>query len=599
MTAHRTAPRAGVIFVAMALGLAGPVRASVGETPPAAANAFHNSCPIPAADLDYRFVVLADSRGQRSSTPLNREALSSVFAAIADLEPEPSFVFFVGDLSFGRTRREALLGEFSAWSDTVALHYPPSRVYPVFGGHERIRPAANAGQAWSGFEEYFDPVAQRREVGGQPGMSCSYYQKKFNPPRDRTDYSHTVYYCDFAQDRFFVLNNDCIPPGHSVTGDGPDEMGCVGHELGCGQLNWLRQHLVGNQRRHNFFFHHEPAFGTGAHTARRYDDPGCPPVLPHVMDSKPAPRNDFVRLLGYHGGTVLFSGHEHHYSWRSISHQLAHNRKYNPERTKNSLVLLLKASPLGQPQGPASAYSYEGAVAAGDPALAPTLRLWWTSESGPPDWHGAVEAGVDDAEQFRKRQGEVYLESGDLELMRDRDRGEQRFVGLRFRNVGLPSGQPIRRAEIRFTATTDSQDGPRVLIQGESTAFAAPFSQCRSDLQRRRRTRRLVEWQIGAWRRNQQYDTPDLSGIVQDLIDFQRLGRRFPGAVVEVKAGSSGAPWYERSCRRFMQRVQGQLIRLSDYEGQGMPYHFAVVDVGGEEACIRVRSWDGTEFPVP
>ncbi len=434
-------------------------------------NAFRNACPVADADREYRFVVAADSRGPDHGSPLNADALAAVFSAIGALDPQPRFVFFVGDLSFGFTDRISLVQEFESWQDTIRPHYPASRVYPAVGTHERVDPANSAQQAWAGFRDHFDPVGQERAPGGEPEMSCHYYNKRFNPPRDSADYYHTVYYCDFADDRFFVLNNDCIPTGHSVTGDNPNVSGCVGHELGCGQFNWVRKHLADNRRRHNFFFHHEPAFGTGSHNADGYDDPSCPNRLAAAMDNKKASRNDFVRLVGYQRGTALFSGHEHQYTWRSIHHQFVHNRLNNPERTRNSFVLVLKATPPGQQTGPATAYSYDGS-----PTKAPRLRLWWTSASGPPDWEGRIKASRDDAEQFRRRGGEVYLDSSDLELMRDPDRGQQRFVGLRWTSVKLPPDRTIERAEIQFTARADSTSGPRVEIRAEADAFPAPFS---------------------------------------------------------------------------------------------------------------------------
>jgi hypothetical protein len=48
-----------------------------------------------------------------------------------------------------------------------------------------------------------------------------------------------------------------------------------------------------------------------------------------------------------------------------------------------------------------------------------------------------------------------------------------------------------------------------------------------------------------------------------------------------------------------MGQVHGELIRLADYQGQGMPHHFAVVDVDQDGLSVDVRSWDGTPLPVP
>ena len=547
------------------------------------------------ADAAYRFVVLADSRGDGHG--LNGDALSAVFAGIADLDPAPRFVFFVGDLVYGRTSQATLRRELDEWRNVIQMHYPPNRVYPVFGGHERTV-GWGAESAWSGFRNYFDPKTQAAR-GGEPDMVCHYYERKFNPPNNRPNFSRTVYYCDYAGDRFFVLNNDCVPPSHSVAGGGTDDYGCSGHELGCGQFNWLKDKLVSNGRRHNFFFHHEPAFATGAHHARSYRDQGCPQTPRYVMGNKKSARNDFVRLLGFNNATAMFSGHEHQYTWRGVTHDFVHRPLNNPGGIERSLALLIKADPVGQAAGPAVAYSRNGAAAAGRLGRAPNLRLWWNSNVGPPDWKGPIRAGRDDAEQFQKRGDAVDLTSHYLELMRDKTRGNHRFIALRWNNVPIPEGATIQKAHIYFRAAEGSAAGPRVKIMADASPFAFPFTRCRKDLQRRRRTPVTVRWQIGPWQKGRQYATPNLAPIIQNLLDRQGYGSRIPGQIPEIKTGSCGAPWYATSCEKFMGQIQGEVIRLEDYRGQGMPHHYAVVDVGQEDVSIAVRSWDGTPLPVP
>ena len=542
------------------------------------------------APTNYRFVVVADSRGRGSG--VNEEGLSAVFSAIAELRPKPRFVFFVGDLIYGRVGLTEMRGEFDRWKNTIGMHYSPRRVFPVFGGHERTS-ATNVESVWKGFRNYFDPVSQLRRV-----MVCRYYHPKFNPADSGTDFSRTVYYCDYAGDRFFVLNNDCVPPGHSVTGGEADRNGCAPHELGCGQFSWLKKNLVANGKRHNFFFHHEPAFGSGAGEVRLGEP--CPRrTLGYVMGTKKEPRNDYLRLLGFNGGTAIFSGHEHQYTWRSITNNFLNRPLNNPGEVEKSLALLIKAEPVGQEAGPAVAYSLEGAVAEGRRGRAPTLRLWWTSATGKPDRKVIIAAGRDDAEQFHKRRGEVYLDSSDLELMRDETLGEQRFIGLRWTDVRIPDGATIQRAQVYFTAKESSPSGPTVRVMGDASPYAFPFTHCRKDVQRRPYSSANVLWEIGEWRKNRRYATPDLAPIIQELLDEHGYGDKFPGQVPEIKTGSCGAPWYEGSCRRFMGRVQGKLIRLSDYRGAGMPFHYAVVDVGDGGIAVDVRSWDGTPLPVP
>lgn len=58
-----------------------------------------------------------------------------------------------------------------------------------------------------------------------------------------------------------------------------------------------------------------------------------------------------------------------------------------------------------------------------------------------------VSSGTDDAEE--SRDGGMYLDSSDLELVWEGRRGNQ-MVGMRFQNIPVPPGAAITKAYIQF-----------------------------------------------------------------------------------------------------------------------------------------------------
>jgi hypothetical protein len=188
--------------------------------------------------------------------------------------------------------------DLSDSSDPV-LSYTNNNIYPVFGGHEQVTEGPDA--KWSAFDEVFflDPNVDQR------ALQRTYFR---DDDQYTTDLGRTVYYFDYPpvdpKARFFVLNNDTLE-----------------HELGDDQLAWVSSNLIGNGKPLNFFFHHEPAYGTGAHGTD---------IIPRAMDQKPEKRNQYIQLLGNNAKTMIFSGHEHQYTRRLINETFAKLPINNP-----------------------------------------------------------------------------------------------------------------------------------------------------------------------------------------------------------------------------------------------------------------------------
>ena len=275
-----------------------------------------SSFAVALTPVRYRFVVMADSRspeeppvGSPPAEAHNGVVLNTLLTDVKSVDPD--FILFGGDLVWGyRSAAEVKAqingtgnhtGSNAGWKDTVNTtmmdtNYATRKLYPTFGGHEHN---TDGTVVWSAFSDVdvFDPI-----MTGTVHRAGGYFD-----PTDilecpsGANYGHTVYYFDYRNARYFVLNNDHDP--HNPAG------GVVGHEIGICQRKWVENTLNTNSKPLNFFIHHEPAYPV----QRIVEDHG---------DAKVASRNAYVKLLGDNNATMIFSGHEHQYTRRTINQNL-------------------------------------------------------------------------------------------------------------------------------------------------------------------------------------------------------------------------------------------------------------------------------------
>lgn len=505
----------------------------------------------------YRFVVLADSRGPDASRCashinlcVNEIALTDIFNSINDSVDNPAFAIFVGDLVYGRKKGDTVRLEFEQWQSVIEnTGFPTNKIYPVFGGHERNNPRycdydtrikcvtdddcdggscitdSTYTKAWSAFDSFFDPANNQ-------GMdNCQYF--------DEGRFGRTAYYCDYGNARFFFLNNDCISKNDASQGAGVDKNGCVSHEIGKTQRNKISQFLENNGKELNFFFHHEPAYGVGAHGV----------IPPFTMDRNEYERNRYIELIGKNNATLLFCGHEHQYTKRAIN-----------RGNLNSLVVLIAAANSSD-LGPRYPYSYDG-----DSDAAPLLHVEYSTDRTSPTIDRRINDSNNDAEEFTTGtyEGLVYLDSSDLELIMETQRGLQ-IVGMRWDGLGIPADAIIDSAYIQFTAKNGSTENAKVNIYGQSSTAAESFSVENNNLSGRTTTSAYVTWVIPEWntagQSSEQQRTPDIKNIIQEIVNNHTNSE---GNFYEVKTGCAGAPWAEASFDKYKEGLKSWKIEVGD-----------------------------------
>lgn len=216
------------------------------------------------SDLQYRFVVSADSRG--SETGVHEKQMRSVLSCIKKLDPQPSFMVVIGDLIQGAKTKKELAAQYDVWKRVAGEFYPIGFYYPAVGNHEMTL----------------------RDQGGLDAFNAA-FEDAFQAEFYGNGYGKSVYYFDMGSARFFILND--YHPKHR-------------HKIAPDVVRWMKEHTDKDKAFH-FVFCHEPGWPTGAH-------------LGSSLDSYPQARDELWTVVDAMPGAVYFAGHEHNYSRTQI-----------------------------------------------------------------------------------------------------------------------------------------------------------------------------------------------------------------------------------------------------------------------------------------
>ncbi len=149
-------------------------------------------------------------------------------------------------------------------------------------------------------------------------------------------------------------------------------------------------------------------------------------------------------------------------------------------------------------------------------AVLPSLS--WGAFSGTVDVR--ISSTVDDVEE-RVSDGDIWLASSDLEIVEDSGgHGGDQIIGIRFQGIDIPKGSTITNTYIEFTADESHSGATSLTFEGQDTDDCSAFSASTSDVSSRPRTSASVNWStVPAWSSGRKYQTPDLSTLVQEIIN--------------------------------------------------------------------------------
>ncbi len=128
----------------------------------------------------------------------------------------------------------------------------------------------------------------------------------------------------------------------------------------------------------------------------------------------------------------------------------------------------------------------------------------------------SINSGSDDAEEYAN--GATKLSSPDLELVNDGSNNDQ-TVGMRFTGIDIPHGAIITSAYIEFNARDNTSSSTTLQLLGEDVDSSFTFSSTANNITNRKTTSAVVNWEPAAWSSGSFEQTPDLSGIIQEIIN--------------------------------------------------------------------------------
>ncbi|MEI8006548.1 MAG: metallophosphoesterase [Bacteroidota bacterium] len=260
----------------------------------------------PSPGETFRFVWLADSRGETLEHPINDTVLNAIISKIAALSPKPSFVIFGGDGSYrGYIHPSFMFQTFKDLFAPVTSQGIP--LYTAIGNHELYYQHSDTG---------FLLINQQQ------------FQAVFseNPSNGPASYEHLAYSftspggsCFFATLDPYFLTHDSVPDGLGGNIEGP-------------QMSWLRAQVAKTKAIHKFIFIHTPYYYVSNDTTE----------LSTVSPS-------FTRLWAFLDSNkfdLYACGHSHLFARRTIDSSVLPNPQTVPQTPawKNNVVQLINGT---------------------------------------------------------------------------------------------------------------------------------------------------------------------------------------------------------------------------------------------------------------
>jgi hypothetical protein len=142
--------------------------------------------------------------------------------------------------------------------------------------------------------------------------------------------------------------------------------------------------------------------------------------------------------------------------------------------------------------------------------------LAWCAAGAPVVWAGSttitvrVNTSTDDA--WEDSGGSMKLTDSEIKLEDDN------WAGLRFRNLSIPQGAYIISAYVTFRASASASPTTSTVIYGEDINDSSTFDSDEDDISDRSRTSASVSWSVPSWTSGQNYNTPGLKSVVQEIV---------------------------------------------------------------------------------
>lgn len=161
-----------------------------------------------------------------------------------------------------------------------------------------------------------------------------------------------------------------------------------------------------------------------------------------------------------------------------------------------------------------------------------------------------VKITNDDDDVEERPNGDMKLNSGDLELIKDSPHNQT--VGMRFSGLNIPQGSVINAASIQFTCDKDDNINPCILnIFAEDSDNPSPFTSDDFDLTNRPKTSASVSWSPENWLNvgdsGPAQKTNDISSVIQEVVDRPGFDTDSPIVIIIEGSGKREAESHDGS----------------------------------------------------
>ena len=154
-----------------------------------------------------------------------------------------------------------------------------------------------------------------------------------------------------------------------------------------------------------------------------------------------------------------------------------------------------------------------------------------------------VAASSDDAEENSSRR--VTLNSPDLQLVQD---ATTQTVGMRWTGITIPQGSTITAAWIQFSSRIAASGATSLALRAQASDNATTFTTSSRSISNRSLTSASTTWSPAAWNASETgagERTPDLSGVVQEVVNRSNWASGNALAIVVTGSGSRTAWAYD------------------------------------------------------
>ena len=139
------------------------------------------------------------------------------------------------------------------------------------------------------------------------------------------------------------------------------------------------------------------------------------------------------------------------------------------------------------------------------------------------------------------------------------------LVGLRFGDLDIPRGVTITSATLEFVADNSQFSNSSLSIGVQASDDAAAFTSDTADLSDRALHQDKVDWQPESWINDRTYSSPDISSVLQQVVERDGWCSNNNLALIIEGSGQRDAKSFQRSS------TQAPLLRVS-YDPSSIPF---------------------------